>query len=263
VQDATAQDLAALWEEVREDLRASVLDPTFDLWLAPLRPAALRGGVLYLTAPASTVAWVERRYASLIAGTAGGRLPGVRMVELLPAGEHSLDGTQDEEHVSHLNPDHTFERFVIGAGTRLAHAAALAVAEAPGEAYNPLFLYGPPGLGKSHLLGAIGAYVAAANPSASVHYTTAERFTSEFVGALKAHGIDDFKRRHREIDVLLVDDVQSLSGRERTAEELFHTFNALHDAGGQIVLTSDRPPSELAPLAQRLRDRFEWGLLAD
>ena len=241
--------LSTAWEDIREELRASVLESTFDLWLEPLRPAALRGGVLYLTSPGSSVAWVERRYASLITTAASARLPGLRTVELLPAGEHPFDEPLEDETASHLNPDHTFERFVIGAGTRLAHAAALAVAEAPGEAYNPLFLYGPPGLGKSHLLGAIGNYVVAANPSISVHYTTAERFTSEFVGALKSSGIDDFKRRHRDIDVLLIDDVQFLAGRERTAEEFFHTFNALHEAGSQIVL--QRPPAERAGAARR------------
>jgi chromosomal replication initiator protein len=262
VEGVAAAELEQLWEEIREDLRASVLESTFDLWLAALRPATMRGDVLFLTAPAPTISWVERRYGSLISATAGGRLPGLRMVELLPAGE---DSELDDEapQASSLHPEHTFDRFVIGPGTRLAHAAALAVAEAPGEAYNPLFLYGPPGLGKTHLLGAIGNYVAAANPSAGVYFTTAERFTSEFVGALRAEGLDEFKRRHRELDLLLIDDVQSIAGRERTAEELFHTFNALHDAGSQIVLSSDRPPAEVQPLTERLRDRFEWGLLAE
>ena len=151
---------------------------------------------------------------------------------------------------------------MIGPGNRLAHAAALAVAEAPGQAYNPLFLHGPPGLGKTHLLGAIANYLHAHSPDLAVHYTTAESFTNEFVGALQTTGIEAFKRRYRRADVLLIDDVQFLEGKARTADELFHTFNALYESGAQLVFTADRMPSELSELAERLRDRFEWGLVA-
>jgi chromosomal replication initiator protein len=158
-----------------------------------------------------------------------------------------------------LDPRHTFERFVIGSGNRLAHAAALAVAELPGEAYNPLFLHGPPGLGKTHLLGAIADYLRRRRPELTVHYTTAERFTTEFVTALRREP-DVFKLRYRKLDALLIDDVQALEGKEHTQEEFVQTFNALHVAGKQIVLSSDRPPEAIARLAERLRDRFEWGL---
>jgi chromosomal replication initiator protein len=151
---------------------------------------------------------------------------------------------------------------VIGPGNRFAHAAALAVAEAPGEAYNPLFLHGPPGLGKTHLLGAIANYLHARSPELAVHYTTAESFTNEFVGCLQTRGIEAFKDRYRRADVLLIDDVQFLEGKARTADEFFHTFNALYESGSQIVLTADRLPGELSALAERLRDRFEWGLTA-
>jgi chromosomal replication initiator protein len=149
---------------------------------------------------------------------------------------------------------------VIGPGNQLAHAAALAVAEAPGEAYNPVFLHGPPGLGKTHLLGAIANYLHRHSPQLSVHYTTAESFTNEFVSCLQGNGIDQFKERYRRADVLLIDDVQFLQGKARTADEFFHTFNALYEGGAQIVLTADRVPAELSALAERLRDRFEWGL---
>jgi chromosomal replication initiator protein len=159
-----------------------------------------------------------------------------------------------------LDPSHTFDRFVIGPSNRLAHAAALAVAELPGEAYNPLFLHGPPGLGKTHLIGAIAGYLRQNHPELTVHYTTAERFTSEFVGALRRDGPELFKARYRELDALLIDDVQVLEGKQRTEEEFVHTFNALHAAGKQIVLSSDRPPEALSRLAERLRDRFRWGL---
>jgi chromosomal replication initiator protein len=159
-----------------------------------------------------------------------------------------------------LNPHYTFDRFVIGNGNRLAHGAALAVAEAPSEAYNPLFLHGPPGLGKTHLLGAIANYLRTNAPGLSVRYTTAESFTNEFVGALKSTGGEAFKARHRDLDVLLIDDVQFLEGKPATEEEFFHTFNALYESGSQLVLSADRIPSELSSLATRLRDRFEWGL---
>ena len=149
---------------------------------------------------------------------------------------------------------------MIGPGNQLAHAAALAVAEAPGEAYNPLFLHGPPGLGKTHLLGSIANYLHRHSPELVVHYTTAECFTNEFVSSLQGTGIDAFKERYRRADVLLIDDVQFLQGKPRTADEFFHTFNALYEHGAQLVLTADRVPAELSALAERLRDRFEWGL---
>jgi chromosomal replication initiator protein len=187
---------------------------------------------------------------------------GVRDVELVSADEAPAASAPPDDAASRvaLNPDYTFERFVIGPGNQLAHAAALAIAEAPGEAYNPLFLHGPPGLGKTHLLGAIANYLHRHNPELAVHYTTAESFTNEFVSSLQGSGIEGFKERYRRADVLLIDDIQFLQGKARTADEFFHTFNALYEAGAQLVLTADRVPAELSALADRLRDRFEWGL---
>jgi chromosomal replication initiator protein len=256
--DSSRHELRALWQATQEKLRASVPESTFRLWLEPLQAVGADADTLYLTAPEGIRAWAERRYSGLIAAALADTDTPLRRVAFTdgaaPGGQQvALDGAE-------LNPNYTFDRFVIGGGNRLAHGAALAVAEAPSEAYNPLFLHGPPGLGKTHLLAAIANYLRANAPGLSLRYTTAESFTNEFVGALKSAGADGFKARYRDIDVLLIDDVQFLEGKPATEEEFFHTFNALYESGSQLVLSADRIPSELSTLASRLRDRFEWGL---
>jgi chromosomal replication initiator protein len=253
--DSPRHQLDALWEATQARLRASVPESTYRLWLEPLRAAGVAGETLYLRAPEGIRAWTERRYSTLIAEALADSETRLSQVSFeAPSDEAGSDPR------SGLNPNYTFDRFVIGPGNRLAHGAALAVAEAPSEAYNPLFLHGPPGLGKTHLLGAIANYLGAHAPGLSVRYATAESFTNEFVAALKSAGAEAFKARYRDIDVLLIDDVQFLEGKPATEEEFFHTFNALYESGSQLVLSADRIPSELSTLASRLRDRFEWGL---
>ncbi|HEX7244786.1 MAG TPA: chromosomal replication initiator protein DnaA [Solirubrobacterales bacterium] len=250
-------DLELLWREVRERLRASLPPSTFELWIDPLQVGGSRAGVLYLSAPDNVRAWSERRYAGLIRealAAVGSELNDVSFAGAV--GSEAADAGSDLD----LNVNYTFDRFVIGEENRVAHAAALAVAEAPSEAYNPLFVHGPPGLGKTHLLVAIANYLASSAPSLHVRYTTAERFTHEFVTALRTEGAEEFKRHYRDLDVLLVDDVQFLEGKRHTGDEFFHTFNALYEGGSQLVLSADRIPSELSNLESRLRDRFEWGL---
>ena len=257
-------DLQHAWRRIRAEMRQAVSDSTWQLWLEPLAARQLEAGNLVVEAPAESRAWVESSFSRLIAACAQAVLgPGARVQVVGPATKLDAAPAPRDFSGSTFNPRFTFDQFVIGDANRLAHAAALAVAELPGLAYNPLFICGPPGLGKTHLLHSIANYVQAHGDGATVLYTTAEAFTDQFVGALHHGALETFKAVYRGVDVLLVDDVQFLQSKARTEQEFFHTFNALHGAGAQLVLTSDRLPRDLDALEDRLRERFEAGLVTD
>jgi chromosomal replication initiator protein len=262
-------ELEHAWNEIRTALRQAVDERTYHLWLEPLCPERLDGEALVLSGPREVTAWVQERLASVLESCADAALGHDIRVELTsrsPAARRSAAPSARAPcggEPSGLNPRYTFEGFVIGQSNRLAHAAALSVAEMPAQAYNPLFIYGPPGLGKTHLLHSIGNYVRAFGGGLTVRYTTVEAFTNAFVSALSTGEIARFKRRFRDADVLLVDDIQVLARKARTEEELFHTFNALYDSGSQLVITCDRLPADLADLEDRLRQRFASGLVTD
>jgi chromosomal replication initiator protein len=246
-----------------------VPDSTFEIWLAPLSVRALLGTTLVVSAPDEIRSWVADRFAHVLRTCAAAILGPATTVEVVapdePLGdrEQASSASAERDAEPELHPKFTFDQFVIGDSNRFAHAAALAVAEMPGQAYNPLFLYGAPGLGKTHLLHAIASYITAHGGGLRVRSTTAERFTNEFVAAIQAHGTEDFKARFRETDVLLIDDVQFLQRKAKTEEEFFHTFNALHETGSQLVLTCDRLPADMAALEARLLERFQSGLVAE
>jgi chromosomal replication initiator protein len=260
-------ELDPAWAQIKEALRQRVGDRTFGLWLAPLRCVGIDGAAIALEGPHEVTAWAASRLGTAIADTSAAVLGGAVAVTINGrpvAGDGTAPGRPAADiHSPPLNPRYTFDQFVIGPSNRLAHAAALSVAEMPSQAYNPLFMYGPPGLGKTHLLHSVGNYVNAFGGGLTVRYATAEEFTNAFLAALRARNVDDFKARFRGVDVLLVDDVQFLERKARSEEELFHTFNALYDAGSQLVITCDRLPGDLGDLEDRLRERFAAGLVTD
>jgi chromosomal replication initiator protein len=268
---------------MQAELALAVDDSAYRIWLAPLRPRELDERRLLLEAPPGACAWIRDRFGRVLESCAADVIAEGVVVELVDrrTGEEEIDEseagvsrttrarlqppTRERESRSGplANPKLTFEQFVIGDSNRLAHAAALTVAEMPAHAYNPLFICGPPGVGKTHLLSSIAKLLLSYNPTLIVRCTTGEAFTNEFIESLSGRRTEQFKSRFRDIDVLLLDDVQFLERKTKTEEELFHTFNALHDAGRQIVLSSDRPPHDLQALEDRLRERFAAGLVAD
>jgi chromosomal replication initiator protein len=253
------------WQQIRSALRDNLGPRAFALWLEPLRCVGLDGETLVLDGPPEVAAWARARYATALRNAATAVL--AHDVAVTFAADQALRSQaaqpQGPADPPLLNPKYTFEQFVIGASNRLAHAAALAVAEMPTQAYNPLFVYGPPGLGKTHLLHAIGNYIRSFGAGLTVRYATAEDFTNAFLASLAVRGTEAFKARFRGVDVLLIDDVQFLERKARSEEELFHTFNALYEGGSQLVVTCDRLPDDLGGIESRLRERFAAGLVTD
>lgn len=259
-----------LWTEVSGRLKGALNDSTYRTWFGEVEGRELSDEVFVLAVPNDfTREWIEGHFLELIRAGVRDATGQQRRIQLTVT-ETGAGGAPDATQApaqrisdSGLNTKYTFDLFVIGSSNRFAHAAALAVAEAPAQAYNPLFIYGSTGLGKTHLLQAIGQYVMEHPGNMSVRYVTSESFVNDFINSLRDKRIEGFKQRYRNYDLLLIDDVQFFEGKERFQEEFFHTFNSLYEAGSQIVLSSDRPPKEIATLEARLRSRFEWGLITD
>jgi chromosomal replication initiator protein len=274
--ELSAEDL---WEAISGRLREALSDGTYSKWFGDVHELAVDGDALLLTVPSEfTRDWIEGHFLGLIGAAVRDIVGYERPLELRVAangGQSTEDRAGSDGFVPMVqrvhgrpesggfNAKYTFDSFVIGSSNRFAHAAALAVAEAPAQAYNPLFIYGGTGLGKTHLLQAVAQYVAEHSSELSVRYVTSEAFVNDFINSLRDKRIEGFKQRYRAYDVLLIDDVQFFEGKERFQEEFFHTFNSLYEAGSQIVLSSDRPPRDIATLEDRLRSRFEWGLITD
>lgn len=267
-----ASSLDNIWNEVLNLIKVELTEVSFNTWLKTIEPISISSNKVVLAAPNEfTKGILVGRYLNLIKNA----LTQVTEEEfniqfIIPGEEHSLNigqsmvqETNDNNQRSQLNPKYTFDTFVIGNSNRFAHAASLAVAEAPAQAYNPLFIYGGVGLGKTHLMHAIGHYILGQNPNSKVVYVSSEKFTNELINSIREYRNEEFRNKYRNIDVLLVDDIQFIAGKEGTQEEFFHTFNALHEANKQIIISSDRPPKEIPTLEDRLRSRFEWGLIAD
>jgi chromosomal replication initiator protein len=281
-------DAKQVWRAALGELQVSLSPANFETWLKETSLVDVDDHRFRIGVPNGFAKdWLETRYRSLISQTLA-RIVGYSVqvefvVDSASEATTSANGMNPETGAStaathvrveptrvggeggatNLNPRYTFANFIVGSANRLAHAASLSVAERPGHAYNPLFLYGGVGLGKTHLMHAIGNQVIAKFPRKRVVYATSEKFTNEFITSIQQGKIDDFRSRYRRIDLLLIDDIQFIADKERTQEEFFHTFNAIHEDGKQIVLSSDRPPKAILTLEERLRSRFEWGLIAD
>ena len=272
--------LLDIWQATLDQIEEKMSKPSFETWLKTTKPVSINDDSLVISVPNEfTKDRVQGRYADLITSAlqevVGNENFRVHFVTPPVNEDEQTIFTQEETVTSPpaapvhsvplstawLNPKYTFDTFVIGNSNRFAHAAALAVSEAPARAYNPLFIYGGVGLGKTHLMHAIGHHVINNTPSYRVMYLSSEKFTNEFINSIRDNKTEAFRNKYRTIDVLLIDDIQFLAGKETTQEEFFHTFNALHESNKQIIISSDRPPKEIPTLEDRLRSRFEWGLI--
>jgi chromosomal replication initiator protein len=275
VQEVNAENI---WQAAQEEWRYQIAKPSYEAWLKNTRLISLDGRSFHIGVPTKLAKdWLEDRYQALIKETLSAIMAGdveltfevtdqrhlEHVYEEIVDDTPMMDEPEYDPHSSTLNPKFTFDSFVPGHNSRFAHAAARAVADAPGEAYNPLFMYGGVGLGKTHLMHAIGHAVLKKSRRRKVAYVTSERFMNEMIESIRRNSMNDFRKRYRNCDVLLIDDIQFLAGKDRTQEEFFHTFNALHELNRHIVISSDRPPKEIPTLEDRLRSRFEGGLIAD
>lgn len=272
------ENLEELWHYILTEMQSKISKPSYDTWLSQTTVKQLNNDILSVSVPNEfTKNWLDQRYTDVIDDLlyemTGSKLS-VKFEIVDEEKEDEADESVEEnqqlkqqQHNNHiqnmLNPKYTFDTFVVGAANRFAHAAALAVAEAPAKSYNPLFIYGGVGLGKTHLMHAIAHYVRDYHPDRRVIYLSSEKFTNEFINAIMENKAESFRNKYRNIDILLVDDIQFLAGKEQTQEEFFHTFNTLHEENKQIIISSDRPPREIPTLEERLRSRFEWGLITD
>lgn len=268
------------WDEILMTVKTEhdISDISFDTWIRPLEVFGIEGHTLYILVPSEqmTLSYISKKYY-LPLKVAITEISGVEyeIQFILPEHAGKLKNSSSKQKKaafseragkSNLNPNYTFDTFVVGSNNRFAQSASLAVAESPGEAYNPLYIYGGPGLGKTHLMHSIGHFILESDPNAKIIYVTSEEFTNEVIESIRsgnATAMNKFREKYRTIDVLMVDDVQFIIGKESTQEEFFHTFNALHSAGKQVILTSDKPPKDMETLEERIRSRFEWGLMAD
>jgi len=267
------QQLKEIWDKSLSLIKSELTEVSFNTWIKTIEPISMIGDRIILEVPNDfTKGILEARYTALIVNALKQVSSRTFSLEFIMAGEKDKlkkadanDTVQQpqENYPSMLNPKYTFDTFVIGNSNRFAHAASLAVAESPAKAYKPLFIYGGVGLGKTHLMHAIGHFILSQNPGAKVLYVTSEKFTNELINSIQTNKNVEFRNRYRNVDVLLIDDIQFIAGKESTQEEFFHTFNALHEANKQIIISSDKPPKEIPTLEERLRSRFEWGLIAD
>jgi chromosomal replication initiator protein len=257
--------LSDIWPEVLSILKKEVDAGNYSTWVNSARPLAYIDGTLVIgTIDEFTREWMETRFSTLIRSQLEAKLKRaifLRFVNSLDTENFAI--TRDIEEIPMFNPRYTFDSFVTGSSNRFAHAASLAVADNPGRAYNPLFIYGGVGLGKTHLMKAIGHSILYNIKSLRVAYVTSETFTNDVVIAIREHKNVELRNKYRTVDILLIDDIQFVAGKESTQEEFFHTFNTLYEANKQIVISSDRPPKEFSTLEERMRSRFEWGLVAD
>ena len=265
-------NLINIWSDVLNLIKVELTEVSFNTWLKTIKPLQLTDDTVILAAPNEfTKGILEGRYLDLIKNAIYQVTGTEYMVKFTIPGENletiketsfSFDNLDLDEKAK-LTTKYTFDTFVIGNSNRFAHAASLAVAEAPAQAYNPLFIYGGVGLGKTHLMHAIGHYVLSQSSDLKVVYVSSEKFTNELINSIRDDRNNEFRSKYRNVDILLVDDIQFIAGKESTQEEFFHTFNALHEANKQIIISSDRPPKEIPTLEDRLRSRFEWGLITD